>query len=67
MGRRLVKVDGEERIVRVQKMFPNCQKYKKCCTDDDVKQVKFGTPMPKIKQKKVELFYSIPPEDFNGW
>ena len=67
MGRRLVKVDGEERIVKVQRMFPNCQKYTKCCTDDDVKQVKFGTPMPKIKMKKIELKITKPPEDFAGY
>ena len=26
------KEQGMNLIVRVQRMFPNCQKYKKCCT-----------------------------------
>ncbi len=70
MGRRLVKVDGkkeETMVVKVQRMFPNCQKYKKCCTDDDVKQVKFGTPMPKIKFKKIKLKITGLPLDFAGY
>jgi len=48
-------------------MFPNCQKYTKCCTDNDTIQVKFGTPMPKIKQKKIELKITKAPEGFAGW
>ena len=26
---------NKEIVVRVQRMFPNCQKYRKCCGDKD--------------------------------
>ena len=29
-------------IVRAQQMFPNCQKYKKCCSDDNNCKFNFG-------------------------
>ena len=36
----------EDRItVRVQRMFPNCQKYKKCCVDSGLEET-----MKKVKQ-----------------
>ena len=27
-------IDEKHMIVKVQKMFPNCQKYEKCCNDE---------------------------------
>ena len=26
-------------IVKVQRMFPNCEKYKKCCTDSNMEEL----------------------------
>ena len=60
MGRRLVKVDGEERIVRVQQMFPNCQKYKKCCVDDAEFWKKYEAKVKSLLDYKA-------PEGFEGW
>ena len=27
-------IEPDEIVVKAQSMFPNCKKYKKCCTDD---------------------------------
>ncbi|HEC66481.1 hypothetical protein LCGC14_1620490 [marine sediment metagenome] len=56
----------ETMIVKVQQMFPNCGKYKKCCTELNTTPVKFGTPMPKIKFKKIKLKPTKPPEGFEN-
>jgi len=57
-------------IVKVQKMFPNCQKYKKCCIEDKEfwekldKKVKEQKPQPQpFRRKKI----NHPPEGFEGW
>lgn len=58
--------DLPERIVPVQHMFPNCSKYKKCCTNDKEFWDKYE------KQIK-ELFYvkqpikMPPPEGFENY
>ena len=53
--------------VKIQHMFPNCSKYKHCCVESDMPQVKWGTPMPKVKETKVILPIVITPLDFEGW
>ena len=35
----------EEIIVPIQRMFPNCEKYKKCCTDSGTEEM-----MKKVKE-----------------
>ena len=35
----------DEITVRVQKMFPNCEKYKKCCSDSGMEKT-----MEKVKK-----------------
>ena len=37
--------DDDGITVRVQRMFPNCQKYKKCCVDSGLEET-----MKKVKQ-----------------
>lgn len=37
----------DEITVRVQKMFPNCEKYTKCCSDSDMEET-----MKKVKKIK---------------
>ena len=37
--------DEDGITVRVQRMFPNCQKYKKCCTDSGMEET-----MKKVKK-----------------
>ena len=37
----------DEITVRVQKMFPNCEKYTKCCSDSDMEKT-----MKKVKKIK---------------
>ena len=36
--------DEDEMTVRVQQMFPNCQKYKKCCDESGIEEM-----MEKVK------------------
>ena len=35
----------DEITVKIQKMFPNCEKYKKCCVDSGMEET-----MEKVKQ-----------------
>ena len=35
----------DEIIVPIQRMFPNCEKYKKCCTDSGTEEM-----MKKVKE-----------------
>jgi len=56
--------DGDIYEVRLQKMFPNCGKYTKCCIDDKEFWEKY--------QEKVKLLYKgmlepDPPEGFEKW
>ena len=37
--------DKKEITVRVQRMFPNCDKYKKCCPDSGMEEL-----MAKVKK-----------------
>lgn len=30
---------ADEIIVKIQRMFPNCEKYKKCCTDSKMEEL----------------------------
>ena len=32
-------MSDEEITVRVQRMFPNCEKYKKCCSDSGMEEM----------------------------
>ena len=38
--------DEDEIIVKVQRMFPNCAKYKKCCKDVWTKKMEKVIHMP---------------------
>ena len=40
-----IKMTEEEITVKVQRMFPNCQKYKKCCDESGTEEM-----MEKVKQ-----------------
>ncbi len=60
----------EEITVRVQKMFPNCEKYKKCCTDDKefwdkMKEYKPYIPLSDLIAQQIKKQKS--PEGFKGW
>ena len=64
----------DEIVVPVQRMFPNCRKYSKCCTDDRefwdelqkrVKELK-SKPQP-FRKTTIELGECKPPEGFEGW
>jgi len=64
----------DEIIVPVQRMFPNCRKYSKCCTDDrefwDVLQERVKSFKPKKQPFRVwsiELGLGKPPGGFEGW
>jgi hypothetical protein len=37
--------DEDEITVKVQRMFPNCEKYKKCCSDSGMEEM-----MAKVKK-----------------
>jgi len=60
--------------VRVQHMFPNCEKYKKCCTDDAEFWAKLEgrtitTPHKKtpFRIENIKLKFTKSPEGFEGW
>ena len=40
--------DKEEITVKVQRMFPNCEKYKPCCSDSGVEEM-----MRKAKRENI--------------
>ena len=44
----------DEITVRVQRMFPNCQKYEKCCVDSGTKEM-----MDKVDRETKEMIDSI--------
>jgi len=64
----------DERIVPVQRMFPNCHKYIKCCTEDSEfwetlqKRVKEISPKKTyFRITKQEIKPQKPPKGFEGW
>ena len=64
----------DEIIVPVQKMFPNCRKYSKCCTEDSEFWAKLQEGIKILKPKKqpfrlqpVTLYSDDVPEGFEGW
>lgn len=57
-------------LIKVQQMFPNCQKYKKCCSDDSefwkgLQQRLDDTPIR--DQPFRHLDRNNAPEDFERW
>ena len=40
---------------RLEQMFPNCAKYKKCCTEDEAFWKKVGKGIPKVPSKKYPI------------
>jgi len=66
--------EGEIIEVRLQRMFPNCSKYTKCCTDDSEfweglqKLTKVVKPRKHpFRVSSIELGLGKPPEGFEGW
>ena len=64
----------DEIVVRVQRMFPNCSKYKKCCRIDKPFWDELEAKLKVIEYSKqpfrLERFMKQQhktPEDFNGW
>jgi hypothetical protein len=47
---------NDEKIVKVQRMFPNCQKYEKCCTKDkDFWKQLNGQKMPEVPSGDIPI------------
>ena len=42
--------DEDEIVVKVQRMFPNCEKYKSCCSDSGMEEM-----MAKVKKIKIRI------------
>jgi len=62
----------DEIVLRVQQMFPNCQKYKQCCLDiriNKMKQMELEHRGPSnFEYSKIFWFKKYPaPEGFEGW
>ena len=64
----------DEIIVRVQRDFPNCQKYTKCCRVDKPFWDELNSKLKEIEHKKqpfrekrVTIIHTKPPEGFDGW
>lgn len=60
--------------VKVQQIFPNCQKYDKCCKDNKKFWENLGERTKIIKYreqpfrtKPVKLEFTKPPKGFEGW
>ena len=69
----MVEILVDEITVKVQDMFPNCQKYAKCCKDNKKFWNNFGERTKVIKYKitpfrieNVKLNITKPPEDFEN-
>jgi hypothetical protein len=67
----LVEKDGI--VVKVQRMFPNCEKYKKCCTEDKEFWNKLDAKVKEWKPLKTTLRKTVinppfekPPKDFEN-
>jgi len=41
--------DEDEIVVKVQRMFPNCEKYKACCSDSGMEEM-----MRKAKRENID-------------
>jgi len=64
----------DEIILPVQRMFPNCRKYSKCCTDDkefwDILQERLKMWKPKkqpFRTLTIKSDLGKAPEGFEGW
>lgn len=44
------KKSNDEIVVRVQRMFPNCQKYKKCCSDGGYEKMMMKADIEEINK-----------------
>jgi len=56
--------DGEIYEVKLQRQFPNCGKYTKCCVDDK----EFWEHISNVlKEEKEKLMKNKPPEGFDKW
>jgi len=55
--------------VKVQKIFPNCEKYSKCCKSSNIKPpaLPFGTPLPKPRKVHIAKKNLVKPDGFDGW
>jgi len=62
----------DEVVLKVQQMFPNCQKYKECCFEtriNKMKQMEMEHRGPSnFEYVKIFWFKNYPaPEGFEGW
>ena len=70
----------DEITVKVQQMFPNCQKYNSCCSESGTEEmmkkfdnmneepIKVDTDNTnRIKWKKKRIVKRKPPKGFEGW
>ena len=48
-------MNDDEIILPVQRMFPNCGKYKKCCTKDEDFWEKAGKEVPVVPSPEVPI------------
>jgi len=63
-------IEPDEIILPVQRMFPNCGKYKKCCDETWTKDMERSIRInPKWEDYTLltEKDKNKPPEDFEGW
>lgn len=59
-----------EKTLPIQRDFPNCQKYEKCCDKDEEFWDKIQEQPPVkevIKMEKKQLNIEQPPSDFKEW
>lgn len=69
---------ADELVVKVQSMFPNCEKYKSCCIIDkdfwnniqnklkELKKAKIETVYQTPRRERVKLEHTKPPEGFEN-
>lgn len=55
---------------RLEQMFPNCAKYKKCCTDDEDFWKRVGKGIPKVPSEEypiIEIRHEMILHNVNGF
>ena len=63
-------IEQDEIVVKVQRMFPNCAKYVKCCTDDKEFWNKLDAKVKSVKPVKQPFRrqkINHEPTGFEGW
>ena len=54
-----MKKKSDDIVVKVQRMFPNCQKYKKCCSDGGYEKMMMKANIEEINKHIKKMLEEI--------